>query len=247
MCTIRPNPCGGLATGFWTAELRTIINDRASVDKAFEQALGAPDRLRVRACYEAGFAGHGLARQLQAMGIDCRVVIPKLALEPFAEGSQAGQCDAGRLALMYRAGDLMAIRIPTPAEEAVRELSLTRIELLADLMKARDRLTRFRLRPAGICSAGISPAGISPAGIEVRSAQLDGQFDDPAVELTHACYVAEVDVKKGLLDAVDSALDRLLHQGALRAHRRPSVSRAYPAEVPSRCSARASMTWRSPS
>jgi transposase len=47
---------------------------------------------------------------------------------------------------LHRAGELVAIRIPTPTEEAVRDLCRTRGDMVQDRMRARHRLSKFLLR-----------------------------------------------------------------------------------------------------
>jgi hypothetical protein len=70
-------------------------------------------------------------------------------------------CDARRLARLYRAGELFAIRIPTVAEEAVRDLGRARADMVVDRTRAWHRLGKFPLRHGRIWRAGITrPSGI---------------------------------------------------------------------------------------
>jgi transposase len=48
---------------------------------------------------------------------------------------------------LHRAGELVAIRIPTVAEEAVGDLCRARVDLVADRTRARHRLGKFQLAP----------------------------------------------------------------------------------------------------
>ena len=54
--------------------------------------------------------------------------------------------DCRRLARLHRAGELVAIRVPSPLEEAVRDLCRARGDMVEDLTRARNRLTKFLLR-----------------------------------------------------------------------------------------------------
>ena len=54
--------------------------------------------------------------------------------------------DCRRLARLHRAGELVAVRIPTPLEEAVRDLCPTRGDMVEDLTRARNCLGKFLLR-----------------------------------------------------------------------------------------------------
>ena len=54
--------------------------------------------------------------------------------------------DASQLAVLYRAGALTAIHIPSEQEEAARDLLRCREDIRADLLRARHRLSKFLLR-----------------------------------------------------------------------------------------------------
>jgi hypothetical protein len=62
---------------------------------------------------------------------------------------------------LHRAGELVAIRIPTVAEEAVRDLCRARADLLEDRTRARHRLSKFCCVMAGSGGAG-RPHGPMP-------------------------------------------------------------------------------------
>jgi transposase len=62
--------------------------------------------------------------------------------------------DCRRLARLHRASELVAIRIPTPTEEAVRDLCRTRGDMVADRMRARHRLSKLLLRHGRIWRDG---------------------------------------------------------------------------------------------
>ena len=57
--------------------------------------------------------------------------------------------DSGRLALMHRAGLLTPVRVPSPAEEGVRDLVRARGDLLDDRKRMQQRLNAMRF-PGGI-------------------------------------------------------------------------------------------------
>jgi transposase len=92
--------------------------------------------------------------------------------------------DCRRLARLHRAGELRAIRVPSVAEEGVRDLCRARTDLVIDRRRARQRLGGFSLRHGRVYRAGA-------AGTQRHRAWLEGQrFDDPAVARTHAHYLA---------------------------------------------------------
>ena len=105
--------------------------------------LGAP----VWVADEAGPTGFVLARALEATGIECVVAAPSLiARSPAGRNQKNDAADAEHLARLLRSGELVAVRIPDPADEAARDLVRAREDARADLMRARHRLSKLLLR-----------------------------------------------------------------------------------------------------
>jgi len=103
----------------------------------------------VRACYEASGAGYVLQRQLQEWGYECEVIAPSLI--PVRPGQQRknDRRDAIELARAYRAGQLVSIRIPSEAEEQVRDLVRCRQQLQQSVLRHRHWVHKF-LRRRGL-------------------------------------------------------------------------------------------------
>ena len=142
---------GILAPGREVPVVERIAHDEASIRRLVGR-LGAPRRLR--ACYEAGPTGYELARLLDRMGIGCEVIAPSLIPTAPGDRIKTDTRDGRRLARLHRAGELVAIGIPTPAEEAVRDLCRTRAEMVEDLTRARNRLGKFLLRHGRVWRGG---------------------------------------------------------------------------------------------
>jgi transposase len=101
---------------------------------------------------------------------------------------------------LYRAGELVAIHIPTPAEEAVRDLCRARGDLVADRTRARHRLSKFLLRHGRAWRGG-------DAWTLVHERWLLGQrFEQPALAATYAHYRAVLDSRDAQLDAIEAEL-----------------------------------------
>ena len=124
-------------------DVEKISSDEESVRRLIAR-FGNPRRLR--ACYEAGPTGYELARLLGSLGVACQVIAP--ALIPTAPGDRVktDKRDCRRLARLHRAGQLVAARVPTVAEEAVRDLCRARADMVIDRTRARHRLGKFLLR-----------------------------------------------------------------------------------------------------
>ena len=81
--------------------------------------------------------------------------------------------DASRLALLFRAGQLPAVRVPTVAEEVVRDLCRARADMVIDQTRARHRLGKFLLRHGRVWRGGTTGPSSTWRGCE-RSASTTG-------------------------------------------------------------------------
>ena len=67
----------------------------------------------VRCCYEAGPCGFELQRYLQTKDVPCEIIAPTLIPRRPGDRIKTDRRDARQLAVLYRAGALTAIHIPT--------------------------------------------------------------------------------------------------------------------------------------
>ena len=100
----------------------------------------------VRGAYEAGPTGYGLARACVAARIACTVAAPSKIPRAPADRVKTDRRDAERLARLLRLGELVAVRVPEPHEEAARDLVRAREDARGELMRARHRLSKLLLR-----------------------------------------------------------------------------------------------------
>jgi transposase len=91
---------------------------------------------------------------LQAKGIACDVIAPALIPRRAGNRVKTDRRDAAQLAVLFRAGALTAIHIPTEQEEAVRDLLRCREDICTDLLRAKHRLSKFLLRRGRRCPDG---------------------------------------------------------------------------------------------
>jgi transposase len=100
----------------------------------------------LRFCYEAGPHGYPLVRCLQTHGYDCILVAPsKIPRQP-GDRVKTNRRDADQLARLFRAGELTAIYVPDPQDEAVRDLIRARYQVQKQQHRARQQLKMFLLR-----------------------------------------------------------------------------------------------------
>lgn len=112
--------------------------------RAYLARLAAQGELRC--CYEASGAGYVLHRWLRRWGYPCDVVAPSLIPQRPGHQRKHDRYDARQLARLYRAGELTVIRIPTEAEERVRDVVRCRTGHQRDLLRSRQRLLKFLRR-----------------------------------------------------------------------------------------------------
>ena len=120
-----------------------IANTPAALRKLFSRY---PDRTALRTCYEAGPTGYDTHRLLSSLGVPCEVIAPSLIPKRSGVRIKTDRSDARNLARLQRAGERTAIRVPAPAEEAVRDLVRAREDLKSDRRIARQRIRSFLLR-----------------------------------------------------------------------------------------------------
>ena len=80
------------------------------------------------------------------MGVHCEVIAPSLIPQRPGERIKTDRRDAIRLPQLYRAGELTSIYVPTPEDEALRDLVRAREDAKEDELRARHRLSKFLLR-----------------------------------------------------------------------------------------------------
>ena len=142
-----------LRPGHDAPQIDRIAHDEPSVRRLVARF---PDPRRLRACYEAGPTGYELARLLASLTVRCEVIAPTLIPRAPGDRVKTDSRDCRRLARLHRAGELVAIRVPTVAEEAVRDLCRARADLLEDRTRARHRLSKFLLRHGRPWQGGVT-------------------------------------------------------------------------------------------
>ena len=132
----------------------TVVPRLASLHKAL-RAIGRASRTLV--VYEAGPCGYGLARRLNKDGYACEVVAPaRIARSPIDQRIKTDRRDALLLARESRAGNLVAVVVPDERDEALRDLSRTREDVLAARLRAYQQMKALLLRQGLTCPARIA-------------------------------------------------------------------------------------------
>ena len=166
-----------------------IANEEAAVRRFFGR-LGDPSVLR--SCYEAGPGGYDLYRLLTSMGVACDVVAPSLIPKGGSDKVKTDKRDACRQARLHRAGELTPVRVPTQAEEAVRDLVRVRAALVDDRKRAQQRLTAVLMRHGSVWTGSYWTAA--------HRAWIDAQrFGEPALAAAIAHYRGTLATRRALI------------------------------------------------
>jgi transposase len=197
-----------LCPGQRTPALHSLTSDSQTI-------LRFVERLRrqgaVTCCYEAGPCGFELQRALATQQIACEVIAPALIPRRAGDRIKTDRRDATQLAILYRAGALTAIHVPTDQEEAVRDLLRCREDICADLLRARHRLSKFLLRHGRRFTATKSTWS------QRHHSWLRAQtWPLPALAQTHQAYLRAVDETVARLRTVEAQLQEVVTLEPLR-------------------------------
>ena len=142
----------------WTctlSETACAVFDAATGEVVSGRLRGRPHELLdwlegierpLRAVYEAGPTGYGLARRARERGLDVRVCAPGHIARRPGDRVKTDKRDALRLARLLAAGDLKLVTVPPPEHEQLRDLVRCREDVRGDLMRARHRISKLLLR-----------------------------------------------------------------------------------------------------
>jgi transposase len=159
----------------------------------------------VRAVYEAGPTGFGLARAARAAGIEMMVCAPGAIPRQPGDRIKTDTRDALKLARLHAAGQLRPVLVPEPGLEALRDLVRCREDLRGDLMACRHRIGKLLLR------RGLVYPGPGATWTRRHAAWLSSlKFSEP---LVHTVFVEHLATHEVLLARRDR-LDRLIAEQA---------------------------------
>ena len=178
------------------------VTDRVfNEEEAIRRLVGRfPDRSVLRAWYEAGPGGYELYRLLASMGVACQVVAPSLIPKGGSDKVKTDKRDSRRLARLGRAGELTPVRVPSAAEEAVRDLARARAVVLDDRKRARQRLIAVLMRHGRIWRGASYWTAAHRAWIAAQ------QFGEPALASAVGHYRAALEVREAELAAIEAEL-----------------------------------------
>jgi transposase len=172
---------------------------------SFLQGLGPG----VRAVYEAGPTGFGLARAGRERGIDVRVAAPGSIPRAAGDRVKTDRRDALRLVRLLGAGELSFAFVPSVEQECFRDLVRAIEDARGDLMRARHRLSKFLFRRGErYPGPGGAWTGKHMAWLRARA------FEDACSQATFVDYLAAVELLAGRRAALLAALEQAIPESA---------------------------------
>ena len=131
--------------------VQQLANERRKLRRFFERWS---KRGTIRSCYEASGAGYVLHRAVTEWGHGCEVIAPSLIPTRPGERRKHDRKDATQLARLYRAGELVAVRVPTAADERVRDLVRCRESFQREILRSRHYVLKFLARRGWVYREG---------------------------------------------------------------------------------------------
>lgn len=157
----------------------------------------------VRAAYEAGPTGFGLARAARGAGIEIEVMAPSKTPRAPGDRVKTDRKDAELLARLLLAGQLRAVTVPPEWLEAIRHLARAREHVRRDLTRARHRVSKLLLLHGRVYPGKTT---WNRAHRRWLAAQA---FEHEPTELAFCDLLAAVDGLTARREALDERLSRL--------------------------------------
>jgi transposase len=122
---------------------KRVRHDEAVLRKFFGRLVNEG---AVAAGYEAGCMGFELCRQLRELGVSCVVIAPGKVPRKPSERVKTDRRDARVLAGLLKYGEVETVRVPSEADEAIRDYLRAREDIRRELTHYRQRLGHLLLR-----------------------------------------------------------------------------------------------------
>lgn len=180
-------------------ESRPLPHDLAKIRKVFARLS---KRGTVRACYEASGCGYVLQRALTRWGVACEVIAPSMIPVRSGDRRKTDKRDAAKLARLYRAGELTAIRVPDEAEERVRSMVRCRETLTREILKSRHYVLKLLQSRGRVYRDGKNWTQRHWAWL--RKLELEGED-----KITFQTYLELLEYKLIQRDTLDQQIERI--------------------------------------
>jgi transposase len=181
-----------------------IPNDLAKLRKFLQREATRGD---LRCCYEASGAGFVIHRALRDWGYVSDVIAPSLI--PTRPGVQRkhDKRDAVELARLYRAGELIAVRVPSDSEERVRDVVRCRETFQREVLRSRHYILKFLARRGQVFREGANWR--TPHRRWLQQLGSESSALEPPDRMVFREYLALLDYKLARREELDREIERL--------------------------------------
>lgn len=200
------------ATAKTPTRLERLPNDLPKLKRLFDRLARDGE---LRACYEASGAGYVLQRALRDWGYACEVIAPSLIPQRPGVQRKHDKRDACELARLYRAGELTPVRIPSEAEERVRDVVRCRETFQREILKSRHYILKFLARRGFVFREGTNWCTPHLRWLEHLTSESSPLA--PADRLVFREYHALLAYELQRRDALDRQIEQLALEPALAA------------------------------
>lgn len=187
-----------------------VPNDLPKLRRFFERLSR---RGEIQSCYEASGAGYVLHRQITSWGHHCVIIAPSLTPQRPGQRRKHDRRDAIQLARLYRAGELVPVRVPSPAEERVRDLVRCRQTFQREILRSRHYVTKFLARRGFVFREGAPWTRKHRRWLEKL---LRGGLLAQEDRWVFGEYLALMDYKLSRRDDLDEQIERIAFSEAYR-------------------------------
>ncbi len=194
------------------ARVDRLSNDLPKLKRWLDRAARDGE---LRACYEASGAGYVLHRALREWGYACDVIAPSLIPQRPGVQRKHDKRDACDLARLYRAGELTSVRIPSEAEERVRDVVRCRETFQREILKSRHYILKFLARRGFVYREGCNWRTGHLRWLEHLTSETSPLA--PADRLVFREYHALLAYKLQRRDELDRVIEQLALEPALAA------------------------------
>jgi transposase len=184
--------------------LEKLANDLPKLKKWIERVAREGE---IHACYEASGAGYVLHRALAEWGYACDVIAPSLIPKRSGVHRKHDKRDAADLARLSRAGELVAIRIPSETDERVRDVVRCRETFQREILKSRHYILKFLATRGFVFREG--PNWCTPHLKWLLHLTTDGSPLAPEDRLVYREYHALLQYKLQRREELDRQVERL--------------------------------------
>ena len=158
--------------------------------------------------------GFVLARRLIQLDYDCIVIAPSKIPQKSGEKVKTDKKDAKKLARLLRAGELDAIHIPSPKDEAIRDLCRARTDAVQARRRAKKQLLGFMLRN------GMSYTGKTHWTQAHLNYLRKLAMPDPVQQIVLEEYIMEIDALEERVARLVDHMEEQLESWERAGHRR---------------------------